>query len=61
MITLRSQSNPLMKLTIAHAIAQSVKLALFEERIEGTIQSTKHIPQILAETGNNKLLNSNNV
>lgn len=41
----------MIKLTISHAIAQSVKLALFEGLIENTIESTKHIPQFMAETG----------
>ena len=50
-ITLRSPSNPLMKLTISHAISQSAKLALFEELISLTIHSTKHIPLLLSETG----------
>ncbi|KAJ3009352.1 hypothetical protein HKX48_008018 [Thoreauomyces humboldtii] len=50
-ITLKNPANYMIKLTISHAIAQSVKLALFEGRIEETIESTKHVPQILAETG----------
>ena len=44
-----------MKLTISHAIAQSVKLTVFEELIDTTIDSMKHIPQIMAETGKIKL------
>ncbi|KAI8819342.1 uncharacterized protein EV422DRAFT_108817 [Fimicolochytrium jonesii] len=50
-ITLKNPANYMIKLTISHAIAQSVKLALFEGLIEETIESTKHVPQILAETG----------
>ncbi|KAJ3054290.1 hypothetical protein HK097_002172 [Rhizophlyctis rosea] len=50
-ITLKNPANYMIKLTISHAIAQSVKLALFEGLIETTIESTKHIPQIMAETG----------
>ena len=49
-ITLRGSSD-MVKLTISHAIAQSVKLALFEELIEETIQGTRQIPTVLAETG----------
>ncbi|KAI9209875.1 uncharacterized protein BJ171DRAFT_418314 [Polychytrium aggregatum] len=49
-ITLRSPST-MVKLTISHAIAQSAKMALFEELIENTIEGTKMIPQIMAETG----------
>jgi uncharacterized Rmd1/YagE family protein len=43
--------NPLVKLAISHAVAQSVKLTVFENRIENTINSTKHIPTVLAKTG----------
>ncbi|KAJ3289689.1 hypothetical protein HK104_007291 [Borealophlyctis nickersoniae] len=50
-ITLKNPANYMIKLTISHAIAQSVKLALFEGLIETTIESTKHIPQIMAATG----------
>lgn len=32
-------------------MAQSSKLDVFEERVEETIQKTKHIPLELAETG----------
>lgn len=41
----------MIKLTISHAIAQSVKMTLFEGLIEETIDVTKHIPQTMAETG----------
>ncbi|CAO3623987.1 unnamed protein product [Cunninghamella blakesleeana] len=51
-ITLRHPSNYLVKLTIAHAIAQSVKMTLFERLIEDTINETKYIPQVMAENGN---------
>ncbi|KAJ3050681.1 hypothetical protein HK102_012223, partial [Quaeritorhiza haematococci] len=50
-ITLKNPANYMIKLTISHAIAQSVKVTLFEGLIETTIDSTKHIPEILAETG----------
>lgn len=39
------------KLAISFAMAQSAKLDVFEERVEETIQQTKHIPQNLATTG----------
>ncbi|KAI8093306.1 uncharacterized protein BX664DRAFT_260365 [Halteromyces radiatus] len=51
-ITLRHPSNYLVKLTIAHAIAQSVKMTLFERLIDDTINDTKYIPQVMAENGN---------
>jgi uncharacterized Rmd1/YagE family protein len=50
-ITLKNSGNYMIKLTISHAIAQSVKMTIFEELIEGTIVATKHIPQTMAETG----------
>ncbi|KAF9584891.1 hypothetical protein BGW38_004777 [Lunasporangiospora selenospora] len=50
-ITLKSPGNYMVKLTISHAIAQSVKMTLFEGLIENTINATKHIPQMMAETG----------
>ncbi|KAF9168484.1 hypothetical protein DFQ26_006643 [Actinomortierella ambigua] len=50
-ITLKSAGNYMVKLTISHAIAQSVKMTLFEGLIENTINATKNIPQQMAETG----------
>ncbi|CAI2165369.1 13409_t:CDS:10 [Funneliformis geosporum] len=50
-ITLKNAGNYMVKLTISHAIAQSVKMTLFEGLIEETIEATKHIPQTMAETG----------
>ncbi|KAG0316897.1 hypothetical protein BGZ99_006619 [Dissophora globulifera] len=50
-ITLKSPGNYMIKLTISHAIAQSVKMTLFEGLIENTINATKDIPQTMAETG----------
>ncbi|KAI7820920.1 hypothetical protein BC939DRAFT_399054 [Gamsiella multidivaricata] len=50
-ITLKSAVNYMVKLTISHAIAQSVKMTLFEGLIENTINATKNIPQTMAETG----------
>ncbi|EPZ33478.1 DUF155-domain-containing protein [Rozella allomycis CSF55] len=41
----------MVKLSISHAIAQSVKLSVFEELIDETINSTQIIPQQMAETG----------
>ncbi|KAF9974882.1 hypothetical protein BGZ73_001622 [Actinomortierella ambigua] len=50
MITLRG-GNHMIKLTISHAISQSVKLALYECQMDDTIDDTKIIPIQLAETG----------
>lgn len=51
LITLREGSNYMVKLAISHAIAQSVKISLFEELVDGTIETTKDIPQMVAESG----------
>jgi uncharacterized Rmd1/YagE family protein len=39
------------RLAISHGLAQSVKLATFENAIQKTIDSTKHIPEQLASRG----------
>lgn len=41
----------MLKITISHAVAQSVKLTLFEGLIEETIESTRHIPRKMAKDG----------
>lgn len=41
----------MIKLTISHAISQSVKLALYECQMDDTIDDTKIIPIRLAQTG----------
>jgi uncharacterized Rmd1/YagE family protein len=41
----------MLKITISHAISQSVKLTLFEGKIEETIENTRHVPLIMAEEG----------
>eukprot|EP00744_Colponema_vietnamica_P018464 GILI01026062.1.p1 GENE.GILI01026062.1~~GILI01026062.1.p1 ORF type:complete len:361 (-),score=70.57 GILI01026062.1:36-1118(-) len=43
--------DPVEMLSISFAFAQSVKLAVFEEAVETTINKTKHIPENLARTG----------
>ncbi|KAK9767631.1 sporulation protein rmd1 [Basidiobolus ranarum] len=50
-ITLKNPSNYMVKLTISHAIAQSVKMTLFEELVDATIATTKYIPQDIAQSG----------
>eukprot|EP00842_Homolaphlyctis_polyrhiza_P000373 jgi/Hompol1/1336/HPOL_003245-RA len=54
MITLKS-SNPLIKLTISHGLAQSVKLALFENIMETTIYNTTPLPRMMAKYGTVKM------
>ncbi|ETV71984.1 hypothetical protein H257_12796 [Aphanomyces astaci] len=39
------------KIAISFAMAQSSKLDVFEQRVDETIQETRHIPQTLADTG----------
>jgi uncharacterized Rmd1/YagE family protein len=50
-IALKSASNWLAKMTISHAIAQSAKLAYFENLIDSTISQTKGIPKMMAKSG----------
>jgi hypothetical protein len=42
---------PRTKLSLSHALSQSVKISLFEELISSTIEQTKDIPKSLSETG----------
>jgi uncharacterized Rmd1/YagE family protein len=51
MITLLPRSDHMIKLTISHAIAQSTKLCLFEERMSETMLDAQHVPKTLALTG----------
>ncbi|KAI5865838.1 DUF155-domain-containing protein [Durotheca rogersii] len=51
MITLLPRSDHMVKLTISHAIAQSTKLCLFEERMSETMINAQHVPKRLALTG----------
>lgn len=39
------------KLSLSHALSQSVKISLFEELIAATIDQTKELPKSLSETG----------
>jgi uncharacterized Rmd1/YagE family protein len=50
-ITLRRGSSYMTKLSLSHALSQSVKISLFEELISSTIEETKDIPEIISETG----------
>lgn len=45
----------LEELAISHAIAQSLKLAYYEELILKSIETTEHIPENLAKTGKTQL------
>ncbi|KAH9962186.1 hypothetical protein BC827DRAFT_1199560 [Russula dissimulans] len=50
-ITLRKGSGYLTKLSLSHALSQSVKISLFEDLISTTIEATKEYPEIISETG----------
>ncbi len=50
-IVLKENAGMMEKLAISHALAQSMKLANFEQRVEHTIKKTEHIPRSLAESG----------
>jgi len=50
-ITLRKGSSFMTKLSLSHALSQSVKISLFEELISSTIEQTRDLPRSLSETG----------
>ncbi|KAJ4468806.1 hypothetical protein J3R30DRAFT_3661753 [Lentinula aciculospora] len=50
-ITLRKGSSYMTKLSLSHALSQSVKISLFEKLISNTIEDTKDIPELISETG----------
>ncbi|WFD34530.1 sporulation protein rmd1 [Malassezia cuniculi] len=50
-ITLRRGSSYMTKLSISHALAQSAKISFFESVIEATIDTTKDIPESIAQSG----------
>lgn len=40
-----------VKLSISHALSQSTKLCVFEERVLEIVQTTRDLPEALATTG----------
>ena len=50
-ICLSEDAGMMEKLAISIALAQSMKLAVFEERVDHTIKTNEHIPKSLALTG----------
>lgn len=50
-ITLRDDANYMIKLSVLHAILQSVKILLFEELVDNTIEDTQDIPTQIALHG----------
>lgn len=51
MITLKSGDH-MIKLAMSHSIAQSTKLSRFEARMNVNMHDVKHVPKMLALTGN---------
>jgi uncharacterized Rmd1/YagE family protein len=47
--------NEKLLLALSHAMAQSIKLAAFENQAQETIKATQHLPQALAQYGKIKL------
>lgn len=52
---LLTDDDVITRLAASHAIAQSTKLAQFENRVQQTINETGHIPKKIAETGTTHL------
>ncbi|KAL5476810.1 RMD1 [Sanghuangporus weigelae] len=50
-ITLRRGSGFMTKLALSHALAQSVKISMFEMLISSHIEHTKDVPELISETG----------
>lgn len=50
-----SGDDPLQRLAVSHALAQSIQLNVFETIAEDNIRSTADIPRSLAQTGRMKL------
>ncbi|PSC74837.1 Sporulation RMD1 [Micractinium conductrix] len=50
-INYRLRNDHLIKLSISHALAQSAKLSVYEERVIEIVESTKDLPETLAATG----------
>lgn len=50
-VNYRLRNDHLIKLSISHALAQSAKLSVYEERVMEIVESTKDLPETLAATG----------
>eukprot|EP00889_Picochlorum_renovo_P007790 jgi/Picre1/34820/NNA_002286.t1 len=46
-INYRYAGDHLVKLSVSHALAQSIKLSLYEYRVVGIVEETKDLPEIL--------------
>lgn len=54
-VNYRLAKDHLLKLSISHALAQSTKLTVYEERVVEIVESTRELPVILATTGSVRL------
>jgi len=50
-VNYRLRNDHLIKLSISHALAQSSKLSVYEDRVTEIVESTKNLPETLAATG----------
>jgi uncharacterized Rmd1/YagE family protein len=50
-IILSSFDNPLEKISVSYALAQSTMLSIYEDEVDHTIEETKRIPTELANRG----------
>ncbi|KAG2443394.1 hypothetical protein HXX76_001754 [Chlamydomonas incerta] len=50
-IDIRQAADHKVKMAISHALAQSSKLAVYEERMVGLVEEVRHIPGEMAATG----------
>jgi uncharacterized Rmd1/YagE family protein len=48
---LLEDDDPLIKLSLSHGLSQSVKLSVFENEIDHTIEANRHLPEELATKG----------
>ena len=46
-----NNTNEKIKMAISHALAQTTKLTIFEDRVQKIIAHTMHLPQVLARHG----------
>ncbi|KAG2492818.1 hypothetical protein HYH03_008976 [Edaphochlamys debaryana] len=47
----RQANDPLVKMAISHAVAQSTKLAVYEERMVALVEEVRDVPSEMAEKG----------
>jgi uncharacterized Rmd1/YagE family protein len=50
-VNYRLAGDHLIKMSISHALAQSTKLSVYEERVMAIVEETKGLPELMAATG----------